>query len=394
MKSSDLVWLVLGTTIPSCLVSWFVAFAVRRWAPRFGLVDQPGTGHKAHRQSTPLGGGRAIWAGVSITVATGQLLLWFVSIGTWAESLVPPFMLEHITGLRAKAPEVWFLLSSASLLMMLGLADDVLRLGWRIRLLWQLAIVAVGVYCYDHWRLTVYLDIPLLTGLLSLVWIVGLINSFNMLDNMDGLSAGVAAIAAVMLAVTMLVVPEPGSTYPQLFVAGFLFVLVGSLLGFLWHNRPTAQLFMGDAGSYFIGYCIGVTTILATFTEYTGTFNHTILAPLCIMAVPFYDMLTVITIRVRRGRSLFDADLSHFSHRLVDLGFSRPMAVLTIYLLTFICGLAGLLLHQVNHWGAMLVIMLVISILILVSILETIARRHKVTAQHDASQIDNPDGSH
>jgi len=392
MKSSDLIWLIVGATAPSFLISWLVAFAVRRWAPRWGLVDQPGIGHKTHGQPTPLGGGLAIWAGVMLAFATGQLLLWLLPACTWDESLAPRLLLEHAAGLRSKAPEVWFLLSSASLLMVLGLADDILQLGWRVRLLGQLVVVAAGVYLFDHWRLTVYLDLPLLTGLLSIVWIVGLINSFNMLDNMDGLSAGVAAISAVMLAATMLMLSEPEGAHPQMFVAGFLLVLAGSLLGFLWHNLPRARLFMGDAGSYFIGYCIGVATILATFAGHTNASSHTILAPLCVMAVPFYDMLTVIAIRVRHGRSPFDADRSHFSHRLVDLGFSRPLAVLTIYLATFICGLASLLLHQVNRWGALLIMLLVVSILVLIGILETIARR-KVAAQYDASQVDNPNSS-
>ncbi len=97
------------------------------------------------------------------------------------------------------------------------------------------------------------------------MWIVGLVNSFNMLDNMDGLSGGVAAIAAAMLAAVLLIAPDPETHGPQLFVAGFLLVLVGSLLGFLWHNRPPARLFMGDAGSYFIGFCLAVATIAATF---------------------------------------------------------------------------------------------------------------------------------
>ena len=103
-----------------------------------------------------------------------------------------------------------------------------------------------------------FVDWPALTQVLSVLWIVGLVNSFNMLDNMDGLSAGVAAIAAAMLGDGHAADARGRlERQPQLFVAGFLFVLVGSLVGFLLHNRPPARIFMGDAGSYFVGFCAG-----------------------------------------------------------------------------------------------------------------------------------------
>ena len=86
------------------------------------------------------------------------------------------------------------------------------------------------------------------TGALSVLWIVALINSFNMLDNMDGLSAAWRRSPRSMLAAVLLLAPDPQTQRPQLFVAGLLLVLVGSLLGFLWHNRPPAKIFMGDAG--------------------------------------------------------------------------------------------------------------------------------------------------
>ena len=152
--------------------------------------------------------------------------------------------------------------------------------------------MAAAVVFGRGWKLTLFVDWPLATDLVSVLWIVGLVNSFNMLDNMDGLSAGVAAIAATILATVMLLTPEAGSNQPQLFVAGFLFVLVGSLVGFLFHNRPPARIIMGDAGSYFVGFSLAVMTILATFSG-GGVPRHAILAPLCVLAVPIYDTVSV-----------------------------------------------------------------------------------------------------
>jgi UDP-GlcNAc:undecaprenyl-phosphate GlcNAc-1-phosphate transferase len=160
-----------------------------------------------------------------------------------------------------------------------------------------------------------------------------------------------------------------------LFVGGFLLVLSGGLLGFLWHNRPVAKLFMGDAGSYFVGFCIAVTTLLATYASYGEAGQHAVLAPLCVMAVPLYDMVTVLWIRVREGRSPFQADKSHFSHRLVDLGLTKGQAVLTIYLTTATCGLGALLLPRVALVGTIVVVLMIVCVLALIAILEAAPRR-------------------
>ena len=103
--------------------------------------------------------------------------------------------------------------------------------------------------------------------------------------------------------------------------------------------------------------------------------KHTVLAPLCVMAVPFYDMVTVIWIRLREGRSPFQADRSHLAHRLVELGLTKGQAVLTIYLTTATCGLGALLLHHVDGVGAVVILLMIFCVLSLIAILETTARR-------------------
>jgi UDP-GlcNAc:undecaprenyl-phosphate GlcNAc-1-phosphate transferase len=216
----------------------------------------------------------------------------------------------------------------------------------------------------------------LLTATLSVLWIVGLVNSFNMLDNMDGLSAGVAAIAAAILAAALLQMPAPGAAEPQLFVAGFLLVLTGALAGFLWHNHSPARIFMGDAGSYFIGFCLAIATIMATFAG-EGRPRHAILAPLCVLAIPLYDTASVIIIRLRQGRSPFVGDKSHLSHRLVDRGLSKRAAVWTIYLASLTCGLGALVLPQVNTTGAVVIVSMTVCVIALIAILEFAGRSMK-----------------
>ena len=374
-----MIWLIVGAVLPGMLIAWLATWIIRRRAPQWGLVDHPGQ-RKVHARATPLGGGLAIWLGTVIPLALGQLVLWLIMMGpeqgwTWTTQIpVPAFAERHLDGIWERSLSLWLLLGAGTVLVILGLLDDLRGLNWKTRLFVQAAVATAMVY--RGWKFTAFIDVPVLTALLSALWIVGLVNSFNMLDNMDGLSGGVGGIAAAMLAGLMLLAPDPENAGPQLFVAGLLLVLLGAVLGFLWHNRPPAQIFMGDAGSYFIGFLLAMTTLLATFTG--GTLpRHAILAPLCILAVPLYDTVTVVWIRLRSGKSPFEGDKNHFSHRLVELGMSKGQAVLTIYLTTVTCGCGAFLLHQVNAAGALVVLLMVGCVLTLIAVLEITARRSK-----------------
>lgn len=372
-----MIWLVVGALLPSLLITWGACFLIRSLGPRLGLVDHPGH-RKVHHRPMPTSGGLAVWLGIVVPLALGQLALWFLASGNgdrwlaWLPAALRSLVQTHLGGLQEQSGQLWILLGGGTVLMILGLLDDRFKLDWRLRIGVQ-TLVATGLVLAG-WRMSAFIDLPILMGVLSVVWIVGLVNSFNMLDNMDGLSAGVATIAAAILAAVMLLVPNPVADEPQLFVGGFLLVFVGSLLGFLWHNRSPARLFMGDAGSYLIGYLMALMTLTATYAG-ENVPRHAILAPLCVLAVPIYDMLTVLTIRLYEGRSLFVGDKSHFSHRLVELGMTKPQAVLTIYLTSATCGLGALLLRQVNMFGAAIILLLVTCVLVLIGILETVGRR-------------------
>jgi UDP-GlcNAc:undecaprenyl-phosphate/decaprenyl-phosphate GlcNAc-1-phosphate transferase len=375
MKFPEAVWFFAATLVPPFLISWLAGFAVRRLAPGIGLVDRPG-GRKQHEQPTPLGGGLAVWLAVTLVFLGGLLFLALAMASDPPAGWVPEFARPHLPGLWERSSDLFVLLLGGTAMMLVGLADDRFGLPWQPRLGMAFLVAAVCVATQgDDWQLTAFVPFRPVTWVLSVFWIVTLINAFNMLDNMDGLSAGVASIAAGMLATFLLFPPAGDPRGPQLFVGGFLLVLVGALLGFLWHNRTPSRLFLGDAGSYFVGFCIAVATMVATYTTYESPSRHTILAPLCVMAVPLYDLVTVISIRLREGRSPFQADRCHFSHRLVDLGFTKRKAVRTIYLTTATCGLAALLLSRVDPLGAVVIALLVLCILWLIHLIESTARR-------------------
>ena len=367
MNSVALTWIMVAA-LASFLIALVSAFWVRRWAAGWGLIDQPGD-RKVHVTPTPMGGGIAIWLGVVVPFLAGTLLVMAArSDSTW----LPESIQQHMDGLSSRLGSLWILLAGGTALMVLGLVDDIRGLSWKLRLGIQFLVVTACITT-QGWQLSLFLSSTLLATLVSVIWVVLLINSFNMLDNMDGGSAGVAGIVSLVLTVFVLL-PGASEQGPQLFVAGLFLVLLGSLLGFLVHNRPPARLFMGDAGSYFVGFCIGIASLLATYA--TDQKPHAVLAPLCVLAVPIYDFVTVIWIRLREGRSPFQPDKSHFSHRLVELGMTKGQAVLTMYFATATCGLGALLLPRVAGFlEAGIIVLLVVCVLALVAILETAARR-------------------
>ncbi|GIW89875.1 MAG: undecaprenyl-phosphate alpha-N-acetylglucosaminyl 1-phosphate transferase [Pirellulaceae bacterium] len=377
MEMPMVVALVGGALLGPTVVSLALCSWVRHVAPRFGWVDRPG-GRKIHQQPTPLGGGVAVWAAVMLAFLLGAIAVALVEHYPQLARWLPVAIRLHLAGLVSRAGDLAVVLIGGTLLMLLGLYDDRRNLPWQMRLAVQFLVAGALVISQGgDWQLTAFLPWRPVTWGLSILWIVALVNAFNMLDNMDGLSAGVAAIIALLLAVLLLVPSANVPGGPQLFVGGFLLVLAGSLLGFLWHNRPPARLFLGDAGSYFIGFSIAVASLVATYTGYESPRRHAVLAPVCLMAVPLYDMLTVIAIRLWQGRSPFEGDKNHFSHRLVELGFSRGQAVLLIYLVSATCGLAGLALPRVDLFGAGCLFLMVVCVMWVVGLLEFTARRNQ-----------------
>lgn len=327
----------------------------RLYAPRWGLLDRPG-GHKGHRQPTPLGGGLAIWltmllillAGTGVVMLDGRYL--------------PEPLRTHAGGALSKLPQLALIFGLATAIMLMGLVDDLRNLDWRPRLGIQVGCAAVLAATGIRITLFGLFRHPIIEGAATVFWIVGLTNAFNMLDNMDGLSASVGLIAALLFTAAQAAVGD-------LFVPAILLVLAGALGGFLLHNRAPARLFMGDAGSNFLGFLLGTLTVVGTFTQ--GVYSKCgVLAPLLVMAVPLYDMSSVILIRLREGRSPFKADRRHFSHRLVARGLTPPQAVWTIDLVTLAGGLGALLLHRLDWPGAAVVLAQTACLLGVVAILE------------------------
>jgi len=324
------VALLLASFVVPFAVSLAMTAALVRLAPCLGLLDQP-SDRKIHTRTTPKGGGLAILTAV---FATSFLMV-----------------------SRASDPGYFTAVFAGSFVALLGLIDDLRPLPWQIRLTAQFAAAGATVYLAAD-------SFPL-PSVLSIFWIVALTNAFNMLDNMDALSGGVALIAAVLMAITLPARESLGSDWAG--VAHNL-VLAGAIGGFLVFNMPPARIFMGDVGSTFLGFTLGCLSISRDFVV-SGE-PKTLLVPLCIMGAPCYDLVMVVSLRLRQGRSPFHADKQHLSHRLLLLGLSPPAAVFTIHLLALISGIAGILIYPLPSKWVFLVAAQVLALWVAVARIE------------------------
>jgi UDP-GlcNAc:undecaprenyl-phosphate GlcNAc-1-phosphate transferase len=357
-----LVLIAAGGTFFLSVLSTFV---VRAWARRAKFVDRPG-GHKQHAAPVALGGGIAMTIAILVPIVGGTLVAWLLhrdgSIPSWLPAVIHP----HLSGIASKLPVVLVIAGGIAVLHIIGLIDDIKPLGWTPKLIAQ-TIVAFAVAGPANIRAIEALPAPVSIAV-TVVWIVVITNAFNFLDNMDGLSAGVAAIACAVFAIS-------SAAGGQVFVPVMAWVGVGAFLGFLMFNFSPATIFMGDAGSLVIGFFLSVLTILTTY--YDAAKDPTplgVIVPIVVLAVPLYDVTSVVIHRLRAGQNPFRGDRRHFSHRLVTRGMSVRGAVLTIYLATAATALPAIILPGLDWAGAVLMLLQCLCVITMIALLESAGR--------------------
>ena len=158
----------------------------------------------------------------------------------------------------------------------------------------------------------------------------------------------------------------------QILVSLLLVIFIGVLSGFLIFNYPPASIFMGDAGSLFLGYIMSVLSIKATFYVEHNLSIIPIVTPLLILAVPIYDTLSVIIIRIKNRKHIFCGDRNHFSHRLLNLGMSVKEAVLFIYLVTLALGVSAIALKGASFTSQIILLFQAIGLLAIIYLLEKV----------------------
>ncbi|MDO8563025.1 MAG: MraY family glycosyltransferase [Candidatus Limnocylindria bacterium] len=315
---SSTMLLLVGSTVVAALLAVVAAPVVAAFATRLGMVDVPG-GRRRHPRPIPRPGGLAIAAAFGITI----LLFWLVDRVAGQPFLIPE---------EVRSPRFTVTALAALLGLGVGLLDDVFELRARWQFLGHLAIagviVAAGIridFVNDprDGEALLALAMPLAVGF-TMFWIVGMNVALNFIDGLDGLAAGVAAIAAFTLG-AMALLPQVNEP----FVAWMSFSLGGAICGFLVFNFHPARLFLGTTGVTFVGTLLAVLSIFGT---------SKVAAALLVLGVPIIDTFYVLARRAFQGKAPFAPDRGHFHHRLLDVGFSHPQAVLFIYGLTLALG--------------------------------------------------------
>ena len=338
----------------SVLAAMGITELVRRLALRWQVLDYPG-GRKSQDKAVPLLGG----VGMALSIYTIVLvhLALFFAMDQFGTTHIDRFLHAALGGGGGR--KLAGILGGGFIVLLVGLVDDLRDLSPLTKLLGQITAGVFLVLADVRIELFVFSNVWLSCAV-TVFWVVLLTNAMNFLDNMDGLCGGVSVIASFSF--FLCVVPvDP-------LVRLLLLVFAGTLVGFLYHNLSPARIYMGDAGSMFCGYFLATIAVLGTF-HVEGIPRIAVAAPLLALAVPLFDMSSVIYIRWQVGAPLMEGDQRHFSHRLVQRGMSPRQAVEFIFLVAAIIGLGGVLLPRLDIPGTVIVIVQTLGLFSLIVLL-------------------------
>ncbi|MCK4343529.1 MAG: undecaprenyl/decaprenyl-phosphate alpha-N-acetylglucosaminyl 1-phosphate transferase [Phycisphaerae bacterium] len=365
MSRTTLILLLLAAAGGVLVLSAILTVIARRVALRLDFTDHPG-GHKSHETPTPYGGGWAIilsgWVTIGVVLLLAQLMP-----QAWIIDKFGQTVRAYVGGIHDRSGQMLIILLGGVVLHVLGFLDDKRPLPPLLKLL-TIVVVALFVASVGQVRIAEFAGVGI-SIVLTTAWFIVIVNSFNFLDNMDGLSAGVGCICLAAFAVC-------GLMAGQVLVPALGCVFLGAVGGFLIFNFPPARIFMGDAGSLVVGYILATVSVLTTYYQSgQGAPPYALAMPLVILAIPLYDFVSVVAIRLVEGRNPLKGDQRHFSHRLVERGLSRRFAVLTIYLAAATTGLAATLLPGADLRRTITVGVMVLMVLSIIAILEAPLRR-------------------
>ena len=319
-------WEYVAVFAASLALAFVVTPFAVKIAQQRGILDHPAE-HKAHQLPVPYLGGVAMVVALSLAVMLAAVVR-------------PP---------KSGSEELVVVLGMAIGLSILGLVDDLRGLGPLVRVVLE-AAAGAGIWLVDAGIDLTGSDVGDL--LLTIVWVVGITNAFNLLDNMDGLSAGVAAITAGSCFVIAV-------ANGQFLIGGLSAALAGCALGFLRHNFHPARIYMGDAGSLYLGFLLSYLTIKLRFD---APQDVTFLVPIVLLGVPILDTTLVTLSRLRHRRNPLRGGQDHISHRLVHLGLPVPAAVGSIYVAAVSVGLVALVVSRVDRTSAYILAGLVVGV--------------------------------
>lgn len=299
--------ILISAGLIALTISLFMTQIISVTLKKKNILDYPDV-RKIHQNPVPRGGGIAIYFAVLITV-----LIIFLPINT-----------KYFFATN----QVLFLLMGASLIFMLGLIDDLKRISYKYKIIIQLFICCLSYISgirIESFNIPGIINITSKPFLffMTIIWIMLVINSINLIDGMDGLAAGVSAIAAFFMGIYCLLTGK--------IIEGVVFfALLGGCIGFLRYNFPPAKIFMGDSGSYFIGYIFGGLSIIANIKSYSAA---AFIIPIITLGLPLMDVLWAIIRRLLYGQNIFKPDKSHLHHQLIKMGLNHNEIIKIMYLI-------------------------------------------------------------
>jgi UDP-GlcNAc:undecaprenyl-phosphate GlcNAc-1-phosphate transferase len=334
----------------AALISYLSGFAIRFIASKFGVMDQP-TKERIHASPTPRLGGIAIFLGFGLSLFIAQ---------------------EHLSAY----PRTWAIIIGAFMTMLIGVIDDITARRGGVPAPIKLIVLLVITYLLSLGGIIVNFPFPYIVNLLiTLIWIVGVTSAFNALDNMDGLASGYTIIASLAF---VAVAVQTG----QVMWGILSMALIGANLGFLGHNFYPAKLFMGDSGSFFLGFTLAVMGIKGAWS--TNPFKASLI-PIIILGLPLLDLAYVIIRRQLDGTTRSIKDIiaysaqDHFSHRLKALGLTQKQTVLFIYLISFCLACGAFILRDTAKWEAvLLLVQFILTVVIIFWLISKVAKKQQV----------------
>ncbi|WP_373163079.1 MraY family glycosyltransferase [Agathobaculum sp. Marseille-P7918] len=324
---------ILAAFVVAGVLSYFFTPPVKQFAHKVGAIDVPKDNRRMHKEPIPRLGGLAIFGG------------FLASILIFGE--LDQTMLCVLLG--------------ASIIVALGIFDDVLALGAKLKFVVQIVAAAIPV-CVGDLQIklftnlnpfsdTPYFHLGILAIPITIIWIVGITNAVNLIDGLDGLAVGVSSIAAItMLAVALLT--------GNMTIAVTMAALAGACIGFMPYNLNPAKIFMGDTGSTFLGYMLATVSIMGLFKFYAVI---SFAVPFLILGLPIFDTANAIIRRVAAGRSPMSPDRGHVHHKLIDMGFNQKQAVAILYAISATLGLTAVVLTSSGEVKAIVLLLAVLA---------------------------------
>lgn len=322
----------------------FITPSVKRFAIRIGAVDQPNE-RKVHTRVMPRLGGLAI------------IISFFIGI--------------LVIGVESEL--AWAIIPGALIITVIGVLDDLMELSAKVKFIGQIgagiATVAGGVKIeFITLPFGGQIEFGMFAIPITIFWIVAITNAINLIDGLDGLAAGVSSIALITISGLAIAMGSAG-------VALIGVLLLGSTLGFLIFNFHPAKVFMGDTGALFLGYMIGVLSIMGLFKNVT---LFSIMVPLVILGVPLLDTFFAIIRRMAHRKPLGSADKLHLHHCLLNLGYTHRQTVIAIYALSILFSAVALIFTKATMWGSSItLVMILIMVELLVEITGLISHKYR-----------------